>query len=280
MAIICFAAVAFGQDDSTTWHKHEAWDWIRFHRTPSLTLSYGFVQTGLDGLSQSLYSPRSFELRLGGMRQDLETKSEYVVQHRNDYLSVGVATKDLGGEVKAREIGFTTWTAGLGWERGYGYKFTSANEGPAIHLLVAHGVQWGNLALKGGISNGPDSTLMESYEGGIRFSTKSGGVIRFHILPLLALDAGYERMVMYRKHKFWEWLGSVIVEGSGEWVIDRFVDRILSTSPGAAPIVNFVLKNAVSYGVYELRKKNGSWPFESEAPMTYDTFRVGITMVF
>jgi hypothetical protein len=32
--------------------------------------------------------------------------------------------------------------------------------------------------------------------------------------------------------------------------------------------------------MYELRKKNGNWPFESEAPVTYDTWRIGMTMVF
>lgn len=45
-------------------------------------------------------------------------------------------------------------------------------------------------------------------------------------------------------------------------------------------MVNFVLKNAFSYGFHELRKKNGSWPFESEAPISNDTFMIGVTMVF
>jgi hypothetical protein len=114
----------------------------------------------------------------------------------------------------------------------------------------------------------------------LRFGTRNGAVVRFHILPLLAIDASYERSVVYRRHKFWEWLGGVIVQGSGDWLLDRFVDRILRSTPEAVPVVNFVLKNALSYGVYELRKKNGNWPFESEAPISNDTFMVGVTMVF
>lgn len=275
-----FAGMAVGQEDSVKWQEHHHWNWFKYHRNPTISMVYGWMQSGLDGSTQSLYAPRSAELRLGGLRQFDVDESENIVEHRNDYLFLGVASKDLGATVNTGEIAFTDWRFGAGWEKGYGYKLTSATEGPAINLLTTHGAQWTNLALKGGITNGADSTVLGMYEGGLRFGMKSGAVVRFHILPLLALDASYERSVVYRRHKFWEWLGGVIVHGGGEALLDRFVDRILRSTPDAVPIVNFVLKNALSYGVYELRKKNGNWPFESEAPISNDTFMVGVTMVF
>jgi hypothetical protein len=281
MLLLCVCTWrGFGQDDSTWSRSHDKWNWFRWHRSPTLTLSYGFVQSGLEGLAQSAFAPRSLELRMGGGRVDEMSQSAYVVEHRNEYFSIMAANKDLGGQVNPGEISFASWSLGFSWERGYGYKFSSAAEGPAIYLLPVHGVQWTNFAVKSGITNGPDNALLGDYEGGMRFGTKGGGLIRFHLLPLLAVDVGYDRMVIYRRLKFWEWLGSVIVEGGGDWAVDRFAERVLDSSPGAAPIVNFVLKSAVSYGMYELRKKNGNWPFESEAPVTYDTWRIGMTMVF
>ena len=272
--------IAVGQEDSARSFEHNHWNWFRFHRSPTMSIVYGWMQSGLDGSMQSFYAPRSAEVRLGGLRQFDVDESDNIVEHRNDYLFLGVASKELGATVNPGEIAFTAWRLGAAWEKGYGYKLTSASEGPTINLLTSQGAQSTNLALKGGITNGADSAILGMYEGGIRFGTKSGAVVRFHILPLLALDASYERSVVYRRYKFWEWLGSVIVQGSGDWLLDRFVDKILRSTPDAVPVVNFVLKNAFSYGFHELRKKNGSWPFESEAPITNDTFMIGFTMVF
>jgi hypothetical protein len=271
---------AVSQEDSVEWHEHDQWNWFKFHRNPTLGLAYGWVNNSLDGAAKPLFSSRLAELHFGGLRQNELDESESIVEHRNDYLFAGVATKDLGSRLNSGEIAFTAWRLGMVWEKGYGYKLTGALEGPSISLLTTQGVQWTNVALKSGITSGADSTLLGMYEGGIRFGTRSGAVVRFHMLPLLTLDAGYERSVVYRRHKFWEWLGGVVVAGGGDWLLDRFVDRILRSTPEGAPVVNFVLKSALSYGVYELRKKNGNWPFESEAPMSSETFMVGVTMVF
>jgi len=283
--ILCltfWTGIAAGQEDSAVWREHDHDRWIRFmsHRNPTLGLSYGWTQSSLDGSTQSLYNPRSAEVRLGGLFHRDSDESEEVVEQKNDYLFLGVSTKDLGGEAEQGEILYTAWRFGGGWENGYGYELAGSPEGPSINLLTSQGVQLTNFRLKGGITNGADSLLLGMYESGLRFGTRSGGVLRFHIIPLLAVDAGYERSVIYRRHKFWEWLGSVIVEGGGTWALDRFVDRVLRSTPEAVPILNFVLKTALAYGVYELRMKNGNWPFESEAPISNSTFMVGVTMVF
>jgi hypothetical protein len=54
----------------------------------------------------------------------------------------------------------------------------------------------------------------------------------------------------------------------------------VDVSPAAAPIVNFVLKNGLSYGMYQLRKEKMNYPFESEAPILNDTFKIGVTFIF
>ncbi|HSP87628.1 MAG TPA: hypothetical protein VLN45_05810, partial [Ignavibacteriaceae bacterium] len=66
----------------------------------------------------------------------------------------------------------------------------------------------------------------------------------------------------------------------GHWALDSFVDEIMDSSPYAAPIVGFVLKCALSYGVYELRQDKMNWPFKSAAPLAYDQFKFGMTFTF
>jgi len=54
----------------------------------------------------------------------------------------------------------------------------------------------------------------------------------------------------------------------------------MDASPTAVPVVHFLLKNGLSYGVYQLRKEKMNYPFDSEAPIVNDTFKVGVTFIF
>jgi hypothetical protein len=96
----------------------------------------------------------------------------------------------------------------------------------------------------------------------------------------LAIDASYERSIVYPRHLFWKWGMGMIIEGAGQGLVNLFVEKILDSSPLAAPIVNFLLKNALSYGIYELRQDKMNWPFETVAPLAFDQFKIGISIVF
>ena len=56
--------------------------------------------------------------------------------------------------------------------------------------------------------------------------------------------------------------------------------EIFESSPQAGPIVNFLLKNALAYGIYELRQSDMNWPFTTTPPLSFDTFRLGATFTF
>ncbi|MGE5847186.1 MAG: hypothetical protein ACM34O_10705, partial [Ignavibacteria bacterium] len=103
---------------------------------------------------------------------------------------------------------------------------------------------------------------------------------KIKVLPVLTLEAGYERSIIFPRHLFWKWLGSAGIELIGQWALDEFIDNIMDSSPYAAPVVNFVLKNALAYGIYELRQEKMNWPFNSAAPLAYDQFKFGVTFVF
>ena len=128
--------------------------------------------------------------------------------------------------------------------------------------------------------NTDDKNMTDLFNQSFRFGNSTEGGIKFQFIPNMSVDASYERSVIFPRHIFWPWAGGVVVEAAGQWAIDSFVNEILDSSPYAAPVVNFVLKNALSYGLYELRQDKMNWPFNTAASLSYDQFKVGFTFVF
>ena len=121
---------------------------------------------------------------------------------------------------------------------------------------------------------------MDEISESVRFGTTAEGGIRFETGKIVSLEAGYERSIIFPRHLFGKWVISAILEDVAQSFVDRFVDEIFDSSPQVAPVVNFVLKNALSYGIYELRQDKMNWPFNTEPGIGYDQFKFGVTFVF
>lgn len=281
LGLFCASAL-WAQEDTcatTSWGEEE-WSWFRFRRNPTIGIWYGGTSTRMHGGEHPLASFRAAEIRLGGMREAVEDEGSGVVYHRSTYLSIGAVSSRLGGTRGGDEIGLEQWRVGTCRERGYGYRFGPGEHDAALLLLSTEGMQWTRVKVREGFQGDVDSARLSRFEGTFRFGTKMDAVIRLRLSPLFAIDAGYERSAVFERHLFWRWAGSALLEGGGQWLIDSFVDRILDSTPAAAPIVGFLLKNALAYGVYELRRESMNFPFDTESPLMNDTFRIGITMVF
>ena len=63
-------------------------------------------------------------------------------------------------------------------------------------------------------------------------------------------------------------------------MLDNFIDEVSDSSPYATPVVDFLLNNGLSYAFFTLKKDRMNWPFETEAPLTYETIKLGITITF
>ncbi len=282
--VMCVFLVQGGlaQEDSTATPTggEEDWSWFRFRRSPTIGIWYGGTATTLHGSQQSIAGFSAAEVRLGGTREDVEDQTAGVVDHRTTYLSFGAVSSGLGGTRATDAIALEQWRVGTCRERGYGYRFGPGRSDAALLFLSTEGMQWTQVKIREGMRGGADSVRLARFDGRFRFGTKMDAVIRFRIAPLFAIDAGFERSAVFERHMFWRWAGSALLEGGGQWLLDRFVDRILKSTPEAAPVVAFLLKNAFAYGVYELRKESMNFPFDSEAPLMNDSFRVGLTFVF
>jgi hypothetical protein len=254
--------------------RHHWWGLFR-NQQPTISTSFGFTESSVNGLTQSFASPRTFELKLGGAR--ISEEPEGILHMRHNSFMFANLTNAVGGK-SSTEINTDIWRFGFEWDKGYGYGSTDS-PAPSVLLMHSDGVHWSKLRVKGNPGVSADAELLSLYEA-FRFGTKTEATVSVRVAPLVALNAGYERSAMFRRHLVWGWLGSVALESGVGWALDKFIDRIVDASPAAAPIVNFVLKNGLSYGVYQLRKERMNYPFESEAPILNDTFKIGITFIF
>ncbi len=127
------------------------------------------------------------------------------------------------------------------------------------------------------------SAVLNDYLGTFRFGDKATYGLKIELASMIQLNANYETAVVYRRHLFWYWSGSMIVSQVGYDILGYFADDIVDSSPMLGAIFNFALKAGYQYGYYLLRKKNMNWPFNisgDETPLTYETFNVGFTFLF
>jgi hypothetical protein len=172
------------------------------------------------------------------------------------------------------------WRFGAGWSSGYGYKL---GENSAIIPYYSYTLNWSNMdfmypdALP---DTSRDIQTLNLYDESFRFGTSAEGGVRVKLIENLMLDAGYERSIVFQRHLFWKWAGSALIEVAAQGLLDSFINEVFESSPAAGPVVNFLLKNALAYGLYELRQDEMNWPFGGEPPIAYDQFKFGMTFVF
>ena len=125
-----------------------------------------------------------------------------------------------------------------------------------------------------------DERIKELYDETFRFGSSYESGVRIHATDLIALEGGYERSIVFERHLFWKWAGSGIIEIAAHGLLDVFIKEIFKSSPSAGPIVFFVLKSALGYGLYELRQDKMNWPFPSAPPIALDNIKFGVTLTF
>jgi hypothetical protein len=275
------------ESDSAETEEIDWWDedWEDFdfefdlfdtHKAPSISVTYGFSSINLENFSGSFADPNIPELKLGYTTEKSNREADGILNYKYNYLFLSNIRTDISGTPGANEIESNLWRFGVGWAKGYGYDLGSA----AIIPYNSYSFAWSRLDVKEFPDNQEDRDKLALYNEAFRFGTGSEAGLRIQVIPQVTLEVAYERSVIFERHLFWKWAGSSLIEGAGHWALDSFVDRILESSPYAAPVVSFVLKSALSYGVYELRQEKMNWPFKSTAPIGYDQFKFGVTFNF
>ncbi|MFA3782249.1 hypothetical protein ABRY23_04210 [Melioribacteraceae bacterium 4301-Me] len=190
---------------------------------------------------------------------------------------------------KQNEIKANLLRLGVAKRDGFGYKLNT------VTVLPYHqtGFIWSQFDFKNyptyltnyeknNSSFGPinDIQILDRYNKQTRFGTLAESGIRLDLQSSISFNIAYETSIIFSRHLFWKYSASYLLESIGSQSLDYFINRILETSPHVVPIVNFVLKNAYSYGWYLLKKDKMNWPFDTDSPIAVEFFKVGITFTF
>jgi len=293
LLIIVLIIPLYSQDKDTSetdngwenWDKktEDDWDKIGSHMfdfkikgAPTIELNYGDSKMNLKGISNKFSKPGMLELRIGYTTEKSFNGSDYISSYKFKYFHLGNFTTSLSGNQDSNDLISNTWRFGFGWASGYGYDL-----GKGFSIIPYHqgSFDWTMVNMQSTPTYTNDINMTNLFNKSFRFGNSVQGGIQFKFFNNLGIDASYERSIVYPRHLFWKWGASELIELIGQGLIDKFVEEILDSTPNAVPVVNFLLKNAFSFGIYELKQDKMNWPFETASPLAFDHFKIGITFV-
>ncbi len=254
---------------------------MQIPRTPALSLMYGPVNMSLKDYPGQFSDPGLAEIRIGATLDDPVSPLSRILNYKYSYFSVSKISSGLGRKAELGEIESTVWRYGLSWDTGFGYALSDGPAGFAVIPYHSSGLIWSSITVVN-MGEVPESErlLPERFADGTRFGARNQGGIALQIGRNLVFDAGYERALIFERYLFWKWLGASVIEVISQSIVDRFVMWVIESSPASGPIVYFVLKNALSFAVSELRLERMYYPFASAPPMLQESFKFGITIKF
>lgn len=276
-----FTQTGFAQEkDSNNERAEKSRMYNKFRITwekPTIELGYGLSEINLYGSSSNFSKPGMIELKLGTAHQYQSGYSKKVIDYDNNYLFISNTTSDISAQRNSSGIASSMWRWGFGKKEGMGLKFGSFS----IMPYNANTFAWQRFSFdKNSAANPSDYDKFDDFNEAVRFGTSTEAGINFQITKGLSLQPKYEVSDIFPRHLFGQQLVSSMIELGGAEMLDEFITRIMNNTPVAGAIVNFVLKNAYEYGIYQLRKEHMNWPFAGEAPLRYSTFKMGMTFTF
>lgn len=252
---------------------------FRFFDKPFIEINNGISRLSLDGFNGQFSNAGIIEMKLGSATQYRSRYSKNVLKYFNSYLFLNKVSSSYNYKaVSPGNLTYDMWRFGAGKKEGYGARIGSM----LIVPYTSNSIAWTYLDLNNfpDISSQGDNSSLAKFNRDLRFGTQSEGGVILNVLPMLSIEAKLERSAIFPKTLFWKYAGSAIIEEGGMQLLDNFVSHILKNKPLAGALVNFVLKNAYSYGMYELRKSKMNWPFDTEAPLMHESFKFGLSFTF
>jgi hypothetical protein len=265
------------EDREWEWEEFDDWvDWWK--KKPSIGLNYGFSDISREDVEAPFADNNLLELKLGYTSKNTSRFASFIERRKNKFIIISYNSTSLaGGSGTSSDIETNVWRIGLGSSSGYGYKL---GKDASVTPFYSSSMDWTNINFKNDSLSNNDKQVADLYDETFRFGSSIDMGIHIQATRLITLEASYERALVYERHLFWKWAGSGIIEVASQGLLDVFIKEILKSSPEAGPVVYFILKSALGYGLYELRQEKMYWPFSSAPPMAFDNIKFGVTFVF
>jgi len=269
------------------WDNWNDWRFDFSYDRPFIEVNYGFGNPKHDKFYQDFAKIGLTEIKLGYLKE-----SDLFYDNIDDRKESFVFGSMLSPELKSADSNPLEFETEI-WRFGFATRHTLGYYGDSFSVLPYHqdGFVWSRLEtsekidpilgidfLAPEIVN--DHKIIERYKDAFRFGTIDEGGIRFELMNTVSINAGYEASVIFPRHLFWKQAGSYIIQKAGQGALTYFINEIFDSTPVAAPIISFLLQNGYAYAFHLLKQKDMNWPFETEAPLTYETFKLGITFTF
>jgi len=257
-------------------------------RSPAISLFYGSAMLSREGIAGTIENNMVLGGTLGMERELAWWRDEnIVIRHANNlYMWYGKAanaqgiTTPMNGDVPAVATTSATNLFRVGFldESGFGYSMGPSSN---ITFLASSGVLSWTVVTPQATTADPTSTqALRDFEGGLRFGEAMRPAIDWRIAQAVSLRAGFEWSQIYPRHMFWYWALSQTIEGIADAGATWFAKEIGKSSPGAMPIVYFLLRNGVAAGFKALRMNQMNWPFTTEAPLNVYQWNIGVNIHF
>ncbi len=267
--------------DKKTW-EFDLYGKEYFYKSrPTIDITYGSSKISLKNSGVNFNDAGLIEVKLGYTYLGKSKYSKSISRFESNflygsYISSKINAKKISGEDK-------TWRFGVGNANGYGYMLGKKS---SLVLYNSNSFTWTRYDYGFPSAMPPEEEIsqpfisLKDFNNTVRFGTTTEAGIIIPIAGFVNLQAQYDRTLVIPRHLFWKHLGSMMIEAIGQSAVDGFVKAIMKSSPTAGPILNFILKNALAYGLYELRREKMNWPFNSTEPLMFESFKAGFTFTF
>ena len=255
-------------------------------KKPFLDVYYGNAQLSRQGMSGEISNTDIYGIAIGVKKEKEHKESdEVIIQDKNGIsLTLGSAQALQQSDSLYQGVPLTNtnaldfWSLGFINGMGYGYQWGSST----LMLTVEDNTSWTSINPRTySLMQGPaDWQNIIDFDGTMRLSSSMTSSLEFRVSNTVSLTGGYTWNQVMPRHLFWYWMGSEIIEGLAGNAVDRLIENFTEMSPKSQPVMHFVLKSAVLYGMKEMRRKYMNWPFETASPMniTYWNIGVGLTL--
>jgi hypothetical protein len=244
---------------------------------PYVEGNWGYTQPKHHDFNNDPAKTGMVEFRLG--YAELLEHYSFVQSLDERFIFGGKTSQDFNyveSDPSGTQVDFTRF--GVGTRMGYGYRIGSGLS--LVPYYQAHYV-WSDLSYDSStVITETDKEILERIQGAYRFGMAGEGGLKMVLFDQLTLYSGFEYTVVYPRFIFWEWLGSTLIITSAQGIVTMFADDIVDKSPVLGPLLYFGLRNGLSWVFYQQLKNEMNWPFVGEAPLTMETFKLGVSLGF
>ena len=252
------------------------------HSSPTIEMSFGINNPDYSNsnFKENNVEHNMLNLKLGTSNAFKLYENPKIIEYNFGYMNISNTTRDFPKKYTDAGLKLNSWSIGMHNSDGYGYRLW---ENGSLILFHTEGFDW-NVINFSHINGSADTAIAKAnkdainlFDNHVRFGKTWESGAKLYITKGVAINASYQRSLVYPRHLFFYDLVSSGVEVISQQVLNQFLEHGRRESLQYMPVVRWVLKSALSYGLYELRRENMNWPIKTAEPFMFESAKVGLT---